>query len=58
MSFRGNSASIRFVVVLVAFCAYFVSISGDLSTRANIHHHAGALARFGTQIDSNRRGLA
>jgi hypothetical protein len=79
---REKSARISFVVVLVAFCAYFASISGDLSIPADISHHAAALvglmaviiavtvveiaaqvwvaelARFGTQIDYYRRGLA
>ena len=58
MSFRGKSAWSSFVVILVAFCAYFVLISGDLPMRANIRHYAAALTRFGTQIDSDRRGLA
>jgi hypothetical protein len=43
MSFREKSAWISFVVVLVTFGAYFVSISGDLSIAANISHHAAAL---------------
>jgi hypothetical protein len=34
MSFREKSVWISFVVVLVSFGAYFVSISGDLSISA------------------------
>jgi hypothetical protein len=43
MSFREKSAWISFVVVLVAFGAYFVSISGDLSVPRNISHRVAAL---------------
>jgi hypothetical protein len=43
MSFREKSAQIGFVVVLVAFGAYSVSISGDLSVPVDISHHAAAL---------------
>jgi hypothetical protein len=39
MSLGEKSAWISFVVVLVAFSVYFVSISGDLSIPANIGHH-------------------
>lgn len=43
MSFRKKSAWSGFVVVLVAFSAYPVSISGDLSVPVNISHHASDL---------------
>jgi hypothetical protein len=38
MSFRENGSWISFVVILVAFGAYFVSISGDLSASASTNH--------------------
>jgi hypothetical protein len=43
MSFREKRAWISFVVVLMAFGAYSVSISGDLSVPVNISHHAATL---------------
>jgi hypothetical protein len=43
MSFREKSAWISFVVILVVFGAYFVSISGDLSVPENISNHVAAL---------------
>jgi hypothetical protein len=43
MSFREKSAWISFVVILVAFGAYFVSISGDLTGTMSIADHALAL---------------
>jgi hypothetical protein len=43
MSFREKSAWISFIVVLVAFGAYSVSISGDLPVLASISHPAPSL---------------
>lgn len=43
MSFREKSAWISFVVILVAFGAYFVSISGDLTGTMSSADHALAL---------------